>query len=104
LFALTTILQLTITYWLANLYGTAKRFFIFAGIIILTSFASVGVGSVLSIAASTPEQAQAMQIPILLPLMIFGGFFLNNAYVEIFFFFNKIKFIYFHVLGRVKNG
>jgi ABC-type multidrug transport system permease subunit len=66
---------------MANLYGSAKRFFIFSGIIILTSFASVGLGSLLSIVANTPEQAQAMQIPILLPLMIFGGFFLNNQYV-----------------------
>jgi ATP-binding cassette subfamily G (WHITE) protein 1 len=79
MFAITTIIQATITYWLANLYGTAKRYFIFLGIIILSSFASVGLGSVISVIANTPEQAQAMQIPILLPLMIFGGFFLNNG-------------------------
>ncbi|CAF0976526.1 unnamed protein product [Adineta ricciae] len=78
LFAVTTLLQLAITYWMTNLYGTAKRFFIFTGIIILTSFASLGLGSVLSVVANTAEQAQAIQIPILLPLMIFGGFFLNN--------------------------
>lgn len=81
LFAITTIIQLTVTYWMANLYGTAKRFFIFAGIIILTSFASVGLGSIISVVANSPDQAQALQIPILLPLMIFGGFFLNNRYV-----------------------
>jgi len=63
---------------MTNLYSSAKRYFIFLGIIILTSFASVGVGSVLSVAANTPDQAQALQIPILLPLMVFGGFFLNN--------------------------
>jgi ABC-type multidrug transport system permease subunit len=68
---------------MANLYGTAKRYFIFLGIILLSSFASVGMGSVISVLADSPEQAQAMQIPILLPLMIFGGFFLNNSYVEI---------------------
>jgi ATP-binding cassette, subfamily G (WHITE), eye pigment precursor transporter len=79
MFAITTIIQATITYWLANLYGTAKRYFIFLGIIILASFASIGLGSVISVIANTPEQAQAMQIPILLPLMIFGGFFLNNG-------------------------
>ncbi|UJR37986.1 hypothetical protein I4U23_030668 [Adineta vaga] len=78
LFATTTIIQLAITYWMTNLYSSAKRFFIFAGIIILTSFASVGLGSVLSVIANTPDQAQALQIPILLPLMVFGGFFLNN--------------------------
>lgn len=82
MFALTTLLQLTITYWMSNLYGTAKRFFIFAVIIILTSLASVGIGSILSVIANTPEQAEAMQIPILLPLMIFGGFFLNNRYID----------------------
>jgi ABC-type multidrug transport system permease subunit len=63
---------------MTNLYSSAKRFFIFLGIIILTSFASVGLGSVLSVVANTPDQAQALQIPILLPLMVFGGFFLNN--------------------------
>ncbi len=63
---------------MTNLYSSAKRFFIFLGIIILTSFASVGLGSVLSVIANTPDQAQALQIPILLPLMVFGGFFLNN--------------------------
>lgn len=64
---------------MANLYGSAKRFFIFVGIITLTGFASVAMGSVISVLADTAEQAQAMQIPILLPLMIFGGFFLNNG-------------------------
>jgi len=66
---------------MSNLYGSAKRYFILVGIILLTSFASVGVGSVLSVVANTPEQAEAMQIPLLVPLMIFGGFFLNNLYV-----------------------
>ncbi|CAF3330834.1 unnamed protein product [Rotaria socialis] len=76
--AITTIIQITITYWISNLYGTAKRFFIFIGIIVLNSFAAVGLGSVISVLANSPEQAQAIQIPILLPLMVFGGFFLNN--------------------------
>jgi ABC-type multidrug transport system permease subunit len=66
---------------MSNLYGSAKRYFILVGIILLTSFASVGVGSVLSVVANTPQQAEAMQIPLLVPLMIFGGFFLNNLYV-----------------------
>lgn len=66
---------------MANLYGSAKRFFIFLGIITLASFTSVALGSVISVISNTPEQAQALQIPILLPLMIFGGFFLNNKYV-----------------------
>ncbi|CAF1082652.1 unnamed protein product [Rotaria sp. Silwood1] len=78
LIALTTLIQVTLTYWMSNLYASAKRFFIFVGIIILTSFASVGLGSVISVISDTPEQAQALQIPILLPLMVFGGFFLNN--------------------------
>jgi ABC-type transport system involved in multi-copper enzyme maturation permease subunit len=68
---------------MGNLYESAKRFFIFTGIIVLTSFASIGLGSVISVIANSPEQAQALQIPFLLPLMIFGGFFLNNKYVEI---------------------
>ena len=67
---------------MTNLFATAKRFFIFTGIIILTSFASVGLGSVISVISDTPEQAQAIQIPIILPLMIFGGFFLNDQYVN----------------------
>jgi ABC-type multidrug transport system permease subunit len=71
---------------MANLYESAKRFFIFASIIVLASLASIGVGSVISIVANSPEQAQAMQVPILLPLMIFGGFFLNNQYVKISFY------------------
>ncbi len=81
MFVITNMLQLTITYWMSNLYGSAKRYFILVGIILLTSFASVGVGSVLSVVANTPQQAEAMQIPLLVPLMIFGGFFLNNLYV-----------------------
>jgi hypothetical protein len=66
---------------MSNLYGSAKRYFILVGIILLTSFASVGVGSVLSVVANTPQQAEAMQIPLLVPLIIFGVFFLNNLYV-----------------------
>ena len=89
---------------MANLYGTAKRFFIFAGIIILTSFASVGLGSVISVLADSPDQAQALQIPILLPLMIFGGFFLNNRYIINRVSTRKKEPIVWHVLDLVKSG
>ncbi|CAF0768796.1 unnamed protein product [Didymodactylos carnosus] len=78
LFAITTLVEVCITYWMANLYATAKRFFIFAGVITLTSLTSVALGSVISVLATTPDQASAVQVPILLPIMIFGGFFLNN--------------------------
>ena len=73
--------QMTITYWMTNLYGSAKRYFIFVAIQLLTGLASMGLGAFISIAANSPDQAQALQIPIILPLMIFGGFFLNNGYV-----------------------
>ncbi|CAF2054581.1 unnamed protein product [Rotaria magnacalcarata] len=96
--AITTIIQVAITYWLSNLYGTAKRFFIFTGIIVLNSFAAVGLGSVISVIANSPEQAQAIQIPILLPLMVFGGFFLNNNSGQVWL--NWIKYISWFYYGN----
>jgi len=46
--------------------------------IILTSFTAVSLGTFISAASPSLSVAIAVAAPILVPLMIFSGYFLNN--------------------------
>lgn len=46
--------------------------------IILVANCAVGFGSMMSAAAPNVNAALAITAPLLIPLMIFSGFFLNN--------------------------
>lgn len=95
----------TIVYWMCNLNPDVGRFFSCVGIVILVANCSVAFGknmtllkrkgikfthlvikrvyvfkgSFLSAVAPSANAALGLSGPLLVPLMIFSGFFLNNS-------------------------
>nr|QNH67970.1 ATP-binding cassette transporter subfamily G-like protein 4 [Brachionus plicatilis] len=84
-FILLPFIFITINYWMSNLNNDVGRFFICVGIVILVANAAVAFGSIISAVAPNPTAASALSAPLLVPLMIFSGFFLNNATIPDYF-------------------
>ncbi|CAF1304874.1 unnamed protein product [Didymodactylos carnosus] len=76
-FALGTFILATIVYWLTNLYDNVRRYFILMGILILTELVATSAGSIIAVISPTFQVADALVVPIVIPLMVFGGFFIN---------------------------
>nr|QNH67901.1 ATP-binding cassette transporter subfamily G-like protein 2 [Brachionus rotundiformis] len=79
------ILFMSIAYWMANLNNSADRFFICVSIIVLVVQCSLAFGCFLSAIAPSTNVALALAGPILVPLMIFSGFLLNNESIPKYF-------------------
>nr|QNH67900.1 ATP-binding cassette transporter subfamily G-like protein 1 [Brachionus rotundiformis] len=84
-FILLPFIFITINYWMSNLNNDVGRFFICVGIVILVANAAVAFGSIVSALAPSATAASALSAPLLVPLMIFSGFFLNNATIPDYF-------------------
>eukprot|EP00741_Cyanophora_paradoxa_P002545 tig00000605_g2469.t1 len=80
-----------IIYWMIGFQNTAEKYFIFAAVVILMTNCGYALG--IFIAALCPELEVALVIaPVLiLPLMIFSGFFVNNGGIPVYF--DWIKYI-----------
>ncbi|KAL4222609.1 ATPase [Mactra antiquata] len=74
-----------ITYWMIGLYSSAEAFFIYSAICILVANISVSFGYIVSTAAKSVSAALAIAPPLLIPLIMFGGFFLNSKSVPVYF-------------------
>lgn len=70
----------SIIYWMVDLNNDIDKFFICCAAIILCSLCAVSLGSFLSAASPSLNVAIGIAAPILVPLMIFSGYFLNNEY------------------------
>ncbi|KAH3715720.1 hypothetical protein DPMN_058432 [Dreissena polymorpha] len=66
-----------ITYWMVGLYGSFEAFCVFTGVLLLVANISVSFGYVVSSAVSSVDIALAISPPMVIPLLMFGGFFLN---------------------------
>jgi hypothetical protein len=69
----------TITYWMADINSNGKVYIITIIILILSAQVALGGGILLSILSPNIDAAVGLAAPLLLPLLIFAGFFLNNA-------------------------
>jgi ABC-type multidrug transport system permease subunit len=85
----------TIVYWMTNLYDNVQTYFILQGILILTTVIAISAGklsrieeirwtysflsgSLIGVAAPTPEAAAALVVPLVIPLLVFAGFFVST--------------------------
>ncbi|XP_076326281.1 eye pigment precursor family transporter white isoform X2 [Tachypleus tridentatus] len=68
-----------------GLYDNVKTFLICNGIVILISNTATSFGYLMSCISSTVEIALSIGPVLLIPLMMFGGFFLNNASTPVYF-------------------
>jgi len=84
-FIILPIISTSICYWMANLNNDAGRFLICCGIVILVSNIAVSFGGFISAVAPSTNVALGLSGPVLVPLMIFSGMFLNNDSVPSYF-------------------
>eukprot|EP00762_Andalucia_godoyi_P008326 ANDGO_07316.mRNA.1 ABC transporter G family member 16 len=67
-----------VVYWMVGFQDTAWSFFRFLFILELVSNAGASLAYVISAAAPNGDVAQALMPLILIPMMLFGGFFVNT--------------------------
>ena len=66
---------------MANIYNDGSIYIFIIFMNILSAQAALGFGLLISIAAPSAEAAVGIAAPLILPLVIFSGYFLNNAWV-----------------------
>ncbi|XP_071156888.1 protein white-like [Mytilus edulis] len=71
-------LFVSILYWMAGLYYNVESFLICCGISILVANTAASFGMIISTLSSSATMALAVAPPLLIPLMLFGGFFVQN--------------------------
>ncbi|KAJ3104802.1 ATP-binding cassette sub- G member 1 [Phlyctochytrium planicorne] len=76
-------LQITIIYWMVGMEANAWKFLSLCGIAILASLSGFALGVCLACAFSSLKIALTSSTMILLPLMLFGGLFVNNASIPV---------------------
>ncbi|XP_060607955.1 protein white-like [Ruditapes philippinarum] len=74
-----------ITYWMIGLYATFEAFLVFTGVMLLVANISVSFGYIVSAAANSVTTALAFAPPMMIPLLMFGGFFLNSDSIPVYF-------------------
>jgi ABC-type multidrug transport system permease subunit len=75
----------TVAYWMIDLNNDPIKYLICCAGIILSANSAVAFGGLISAIAPSVNVALAIAGPILVPLMIFSGFFLNNDSVPDYF-------------------
>ncbi|XP_053373342.1 protein white-like [Mercenaria mercenaria] len=84
-FIIIPIVFCAITYWMVGLYSTFSAFLFFTGVMLLVSNISVSFGYIVSTSANSVTTALALAPPLMIPLIMFGGFFLNKDSVPVYF-------------------
>ncbi|XP_071102104.1 protein white-like [Haliotis cracherodii] len=79
------VISVAIFYWLVGLYNDGMAFLVCAGAAILFSNVALSFGYMLSTVSPSVEIALALAPPSLLPMVLFGGMFLNNASTPVYF-------------------
>ncbi|XP_012258088.2 protein white isoform X2 [Athalia rosae] len=74
-----------IVYPMIGLYPGVDHFLITAGIVTLVANVSTSFGYLISCASSSITMALSIGPPVIIPFLLFGGFFLNKASVPIYF-------------------
>jgi ATP-binding cassette, subfamily G (WHITE), eye pigment precursor transporter len=76
---------ITICYWMIGMYPDVTCFFIACAVIVLVTNAAVSFGYFISCVSGTENLALALAPTCIIPLMLFGGFFLNSGTVPKYF-------------------
>ncbi|CAG5130203.1 unnamed protein product [Candidula unifasciata] len=84
-FCAITILYTTVTYWMMGLYASWDAFLIATGVLLLTANVAVSLGYLLATLCASVTVALAIAPPILIPFMLFGGLFVNNGNIPVYF-------------------
>ncbi|KAG1696984.1 Protein white [Nymphon striatum] len=79
----------TIVYWMSGMNSDPTRFAVFIAVCILAANTSLSAGYILSCAFSSIQTSMALTPPLILPLVLFGGIFLNAGSIPLYFFWLK---------------
>ncbi|XP_034944953.1 protein white-like isoform X2 [Chelonus insularis] len=79
------LLFISIVYPLIGLYPGAGHFFIAAGVMILVANVATSFGYLISCTSTNISMALSIGPPVIIPFLLFGGFFLNTASVPSYF-------------------
>ena len=79
LYVLEASILFTILYWMAQLNPEAERFLAFLGIAFLILQVVMSLGYFLSCLAPNVDIALAIAPVLIIPMMLFGGFYLNTG-------------------------
>ncbi|CAD1478813.1 unnamed protein product, partial [Heterotrigona itama] len=85
IFIAVPLLFTVIAYPMIGLYPGIDHFFITAGIVALVANVSTSFGYLISCVSSNLSMALSIGPPVIIPFLLFGGFFLNTASVPIYF-------------------
>ncbi|CAG0889837.1 unnamed protein product [Darwinula stevensoni] len=95
-FILSPILFTAIAYYMIGLNESFERFLVCNVIMVIVANVSCSFGYMISCMASTIAMALAIGPPFVIPVMMFGGFFLNNDSVPVYFLWLKyISWFYY---------
>lgn len=78
LFLFNPLLLITIAYWMIGLRDNVLRFIYAYAILALVSVVAVSYGYIVSTVAPSVPAASAISAPLLLPLLLIGGFYVKN--------------------------
>ncbi|KAK6166710.1 hypothetical protein SNE40_023343 [Patella caerulea] len=84
-FILIPFIFISVVYWMVGLYASAEAFLICAGLTILVANIAMSFGYLISTLTKSVDIALAIAPPILIPFMLFGGFFLNAGTIPVYF-------------------
>ncbi|XP_043524917.1 ABC transporter G family member 3-like [Frieseomelitta varia] len=85
IFIAVPLLFTVIAYPMIGLYPGIDHFFITAGIVALVANVSTSFGYLISCVSSNLSMALSIGPPVIIPFLLFGGFFLNTASVPVYF-------------------
>nr|KAG5714727.1 hypothetical protein BaRGS_000215 [Batillaria attramentaria] len=77
-FIVLPIVSMTIDYWMMGLYNSAEAYLVAIGVSVLIANVSMSFGHVVSTLTGSVNIALAIAPPVVIPFMMFGGFFLNT--------------------------
>ncbi|CAH0555331.1 unnamed protein product [Brassicogethes aeneus] len=75
----------SICYYMIGLNGEISRFFLACAIVTLVANVSTSFGYLISCAASSVSMALSIGPPLIIPFLLFGGFFLNINSIPVYF-------------------
>jgi ATP-binding cassette, subfamily G (WHITE), eye pigment precursor transporter len=85
IYIITPIIFSSIAYWMIGLYGDPITFLIATGTLLLVCNCAVSYGYMMSCISSNLNVVLALAPMLLVPLMLFGGLFINSGSIPVYF-------------------
>ncbi|XP_005094340.1 protein white [Aplysia californica] len=85
LFIVISVIFTAVTYWMMGLHETLNAFLVATAVLLLTANIAVSLGYLISTACGSVTIALAVAPPLLIPFMLFGGLFVNNDNIPVYF-------------------